>query len=47
MLVKAEHNARGANPRFGVTNLPGMPQLLYDHMYGGRGAMENRIKEQQ
>jgi len=47
VLVKAEHNARGANPRFVVTNVPGDPQFLYDEVYCQRGDMENRIKEQQ
>jgi hypothetical protein len=47
VLVKAEHNAQGANPRFVVTNVPGDPQELYDAVYCQRGAMENRIKEQQ
>jgi hypothetical protein len=47
VIVKAEHNAQGANPRFVVTNVPGDPQQLYDEVYCQRGAMENRIKEQQ
>jgi hypothetical protein len=47
VLVKAEHNAGGDNPRFVVTNLPGTPQGLYDEVYCARGEMENRIKEQQ
>jgi hypothetical protein len=47
VIVKAEHNARGANPRFIVTNVPGDPQALYDEVYCQRGEMENRIKEQQ
>ncbi len=47
VIVKAEHNPGGANPRFVVTNLPGDPQSLYDHRYCARGDMENRIKEQQ
>jgi len=28
VIVKAEHNAQGANPRFVVTNLPGAPRQL-------------------
>jgi len=47
---KAEYLAKGANPRFVVTNLPREviePQTLYEQMYCGRGDMENRIKEQQ
>jgi len=47
VIVKAEHNAQGANPRFVVTNLPGDPQELYEQVYCQRGEMENRIKEQQ
>jgi hypothetical protein len=47
VLAKAEHNARGDNPRFVVTNLPGDPQGLYDAVYCARGEMENLIKEQQ
>ncbi len=47
VIIKAEHNSQGANPRFVVTNLPGDPQVLYDDLYCQRGDMENRIKEQQ
>ncbi len=47
VIVKAEHNTQGANPRFVVTNVPGDPQALYDEVYCQRGEMENRIKEQQ
>jgi hypothetical protein len=47
VIVKAEHNAQGANPRFVVTNVPGDPQELYEDVYCQRGEMENRIKEQQ
>ena len=47
VLVKAEHTARGSNPRYVVTNLTGAPQHLYDAVYCARGDMENRIKEQQ
>jgi hypothetical protein len=47
VIVKAEHNAQGANPRFVVVNVPGDPQALYDEVYCQRGEMENRIKEQQ
>jgi hypothetical protein len=47
VIVKAEHNAQGANPRFVVTNVPGDPQEFYEDVYCQRGAMENRIKEQQ
>ena len=47
VLVKAEHSAQGANPRYVVTNLSGDAQTLYDDLYCARGDMENRIKEQQ
>jgi hypothetical protein len=47
VLVKAEHTAQGANPRFVVTHVPGDPQELYEDVYCQRGEMENRIKEQQ
>ena len=47
VILKAEHNAGGPNPRFVVTNVPGDPQELYDEVYCQRGEMENRIKEQQ
>jgi hypothetical protein len=45
VIVKAEHNAQGANPRFVVTNLANAPQELYERGYCARGEMENRIKE--
>ena len=47
VIVKAEHNAQGPNPRFLVVNVPGDPQELYEDVYCQRGEMENRIKEQQ
>jgi Transposase DDE domain group 1 len=47
VIVKAEHAAKGANPRFVVTNVPGEAQELYENVYCQRGEMENRIKEQQ
>ena len=47
VIVKAEHSARGANPRFVVTSLEQTDRYLYDRMYCARGDMENRIKEQQ
>lgn len=50
VVAKAEHMAKGPNPRFVVTSLaaadrPAGP--LYEEDYCGRGEMENRIKEQQ
>jgi Transposase DDE domain group 1 len=47
VIVKAEHTAKGANPRFIVTNVPGEAQELYEDVSGERGDVENRIKEQQ
>jgi hypothetical protein len=47
VIVKAEHTARGPNPRFVVSNEPGDPQGFYEDVYCQRGEMENRIKEQQ
>jgi hypothetical protein len=47
VIVKAEHSAKGANPRYVVTNLNGQAQALYEKVYCARGDMENRIKEQQ
>src|SRR4051812_47918106 len=50
VVAKAEHLAKGANPRFVVTSLKSADRaakLLYEEDYCGRGEMENRIKEQQ
>jgi hypothetical protein len=47
VIVKAEHNSKGENPRFIVTNMAGDAKWLYDKMYCARGDAENRIKEQQ
>lgn len=47
VIVKAEHDKRGANPRYVVTSLVGDPGYLYEEIYCARGEMENRIKEQQ
>ena len=47
VIVKAEHTAKGPNPRYVVTNLARDPKRLYDRLYCARGDMENRIKEQQ
>ena len=47
VIVKAEHTAKGSNPRFLVTNLTEAAQELYDEVYWARGQMENRIKEPQ
>ena len=47
VIAKAEHLAKGSNPRFIVTSLEGDEQGLYENLYCARGDMENRIKEQQ
>jgi hypothetical protein len=47
VIAKIEHTHKGINPRYVVTNLQGDGQALYDRLYCARGAMENRIKEQQ
>ena len=50
VVAKAEHLAKGSNPRFVVTSLAPEtinPKSLYEAVYCGRGDMENRIKEQQ
>lgn len=50
VVGKAEHLAKGANPRFVVTTLSVAEcdmQTLYEKEYCGRGNMENHIKEQQ
>jgi hypothetical protein len=50
VIGKAEHLAKGPNPRFIVTSLPLSAidgRTLYKRVYCARGEMENRIKEQQ
>ncbi|MFB3113023.1 MAG: IS1380 family transposase [Gemmatimonadales bacterium] len=50
VIGKAEHLAKGANPRFVVTSLSAETfdaRSLYEKEYCARGEMENRIKEQQ
>ena len=47
VVVKAEHNAFGANRHFVVTDLEHTDRHLYDRIYCVRGDMENRIKHQQ
>jgi hypothetical protein len=50
VVGKAEHLAKGENPRFVVTSLPAAAfdaRTLYEQEYCGRGDMENRIKEKQ
>jgi len=50
VIGKAEHLAKGENPRFVVTSFPATAhdaRTLYEDLYCARGEMENRIKEQQ
>jgi len=50
VVGKAEHLAKGPNPRFVVTSLDAEQweaRALYEQLYCARGEMENRIKEQQ
>jgi hypothetical protein len=50
VIGKAEHLAKGTNPRFVVTSLSSeswVAAALYERLYCARGEMENRIKEQQ
>ena len=50
VIGKAEHLAKGSNPRFVVTSLSPDEfdaRTLYEQEYCARGDMENRIKEQQ
>ena len=50
VIGKAEHLAKGANPRFVVTSLSAdayRAAAVYEQEYCARGEMENRIKEQQ
>src|SRR5262249_21355927 len=49
-VAKAEHLEKGSNPPFVVTSLgiePHPARDLYERDYCGRGAVENRIKEEQ
>lgn len=50
VVAKAEHLAKGSNPRFIVTSLSEQQvkaRRLYEKTYCARGDLENRIKEQQ
>ncbi len=49
VVAKAEHLAKGENPRFVVTSLSPAradARTLYEDLYCARGDRENRIKEQ-
>ena len=47
VVARLDFGAKGANPRFVVTNLDLDPEALYDGLYCQRGEAENRIKETQ
>jgi hypothetical protein len=44
VIARVEAGSRGADSRFIVTNLPGLPKALYDKIYCARGQAENLIK---
>ncbi len=46
VIARIQHDRKGSNPRYVVTNLPGNSRKLYEQIYCARGEMENRIKEQ-
>jgi hypothetical protein len=46
VILRREHNEKGSNPRYIVTNLEDAAEHRYDNVYCARGEMENRIKEQ-
>ena len=45
VIIRADHSAKGENPRFITTSLDGDAAELYQTVYCARGEMENRIKE--
>jgi Transposase DDE domain group 1 len=44
VIARVEAGPRGADSRFIVTNLPGLPGTLYEKVYCARGQAENLIK---
>jgi hypothetical protein len=44
VIARVEVGPRGADSRFIVTNLPGLPKMLYEKVYCARGQAENLIK---
>src|SRR4051794_25793731 len=44
VIARVEAGTQGADSRFIVTNLPGLPKTLYDKVYCARGQAENLIK---
>jgi hypothetical protein len=44
VITRVEAGPQGADSRFIVTNLPGLPKALYEKVYCARGQAENLIK---
>jgi hypothetical protein len=44
VVARVEAGPQGADSRFIVTNLPGLPKTLYEKLYCARGQAENLIK---
>jgi hypothetical protein len=44
VIARVEAGPHGADSRFIVTNLPGLPKALYEKLYCARGQAENLIK---
>jgi hypothetical protein len=44
VIARVEAGPQGADSRFIVTNLPGLPKTLYEKVYCARGQAENLIK---
>ena len=44
VIARVEAGPQGADSRFIVTNLPGLPKALYEKVYCARGQAENLIK---
>jgi Transposase DDE domain group 1 len=44
VIARVEAGSQGADSRFIVTNLPGLPKSLYEKIYCARGQAENLIK---
>ena len=44
VIARVEAGPQGADSRFIVTNLPGLPKALYEEVYCARGQAENLIK---
>ncbi len=44
VIARVKAGPRGADSRFIVTNLPGLPKMLYEKVYCARGQAENLIK---